>query len=407
VIIVGLLVGLVVLIGLGVASAGLLVVWGSGGNLWLRWAAFVGALRSRGWAETRGTVTRSVVAQGRYRRQVHYSAAIRYRYEVDGMAFEGERVDFVEQKLTFEAAQALVGRYPLGSDVRVFYEARTPARATLERTVPAIVPATLGWPITALVGGVVVWLGGDIVYGAFSEPPELGELPSLLEQLGGLCVGTGALGLVIAAIRALRERKTRRMLRYLASARATQAGNVREGEAVAVFGRAEDDVEGAVDPFGGEPVLYLHSDLGNPDGNFTQTTDFVVRDETGEVAVELSDCEALLQTEQVEITGEVERRLDAHELELGSSVFEGRRAAMKVQRLRPGDPVLVVGRAARASRARLVLRAHESDTPSLIFGDAPLPDVIKRLKRKPRTTLVMSAAAGTSILVGAIALTIG
>jgi hypothetical protein len=437
VIIVGLLVSIVVLIGLVVLGLGLLVLWGSAGNLWERWAAFVGALRSRDWVETQGTVTRSVVAHRRSRRNVFYLAAIRYSYCVDGKRFDGERLDFDETgDGTFEGAQATVARFPLGSGQRVYYEPALPRWSTLARNVPPVFLASLGWLIVGLVGVVLAGFGVDIVFGAFDEPPELGELPSLRAQLGGLLVGVGTLAVAIGGIRALLERKTRRMLRYLASAKPTQNGDIRAGDRVAVFGRAEEDEEGPDDevgpdqagqeelaeagdeeleehaladpsqfelPFVKGTVFYLHTDLGSADGDMTQVTSFVVRDETGVVSVELSPGQGLLSNQKVPIQGEVEQWLDQHDLELGSSVPADRRAAMKVERICEGDSVLIVGQAFKAG-ARVVLRAHGDEPLALLFADKPLPDVVKKLKRGPRTTLALCAAGSLSIISGAIAL---
>jgi len=422
VIIVGLLVGLVVLIGLGVLGLGLLVLWGSGRNLWERWAAFVGALRSRSWAETPGTITRSVVTHSRTRRHVHYSAAIRYSYGVEGKTFVAERVDFVEEgDGSFEAARAVVQRFQVGSAQRVYYDPAMPARATLARNVPSVVLITLGWLVVVLVGIALAGFGVDIVFGAFEEPPELGELPSFGAQLGGLLVGCGALAVSTAGIRALLQRKTRRMLQYLASAKPAQVRDIRAGDGVAVFGRAEEDEtsdneaepdehepdehepDGTELPFGERTVFYLHTDLGSADGDLTQVSCFVVRDETGVVSVELIGGQGLLGRQEVAIQGEVERWLDKHDLELGSSV-PPRRATMSVERICEGDSILIVGQAFKVGASRVVLRAHDDEPLSLLFADMPLPDVIEKLKRGPRATLMLGAVGGFSIIAGAVAL---
>ncbi len=252
-----------------------------------------------------------------------------------------------------------------------------------------------------------------------------------------MLVGGGALAVSSAGIRALLERKTRRMLRYLASAKPAQARDVRAGDRVAVFGRAEEDAEGPGDeaspdgaeqeelgdaeheefpehelggpdpfelPFGEGTELYVHTDRGGSEGELTQVTSFVVRDETGVVSVELSGGQGLLGSEQVPIQGEVERWLDQHDLELGSSVPADRRATMKVERIREGDSVLIVGQAFDAGTSRVVLQVHTDEPLSLLFADMPLPDVVKKLKRGPRTTLALCAAGSLSIIIGAIAL---
>lgn len=403
-IIVGLLVGLVVLIGLGVLGLGLMVLWGSAQNVWQRWTAFVGALRSRGWAETEGTIVRSVVVHRRTRRQVQYEPAIRYTYWVGGKQLSGERRNFDElDGGSYETARAAVERLPIGSKQRVYHDPAVPRRATLARDAPPVFWLSLGWLVVACIGVVLAGLGGDIVVGAFAEPPELGELPTLRAQLGGLLVGVGALALLCAGIRALLERKTRALLRCAASAKTVRVGDVRQGERVAIFGRAEAMVESDGDEldllFGERPLLYLHSDLGSPDHKLTRVSPFVVRDETGDVEVDLSDGHGMLGKQRVAIQGEVEQWLDRHELELGSSVSGDRRANMNVERIHEGDSILIVGQALENGGSDLVLGGRE-----LLFADRPLPQVIEGLRTKPLTTLGLAWAGMLSMLIGMVAL---
>lgn len=403
-IIVGLLVGLVVLIGLGVLGLGLMVLWGSAQNVWQRWAAFVLALRSRGWAETEGAIVRSVVVHRRTRRHVQYEPATRYTYWVAGKQLSGERRNFDELDVgSYETARAAVERLPVGSKQRVYYDAAVPRRATLARDVPPVFWFSLGWLVVTFIGVALAGLGGDIVIGAFAEPPALGELPTLRAQLGGLLVGVGAFAVLCAGVRALLERKTRGLLRRLASAKTVHAREVRQGERVALFGRAEAVVEGDADEldrlFGERPLVYLHTDLGSPDSKLTRVSPFVVRDDTGEVEVDLSDGQSVLGKQRVAIQGEVEQWLDRHELELGSSVSGDRRATMNVERIHEGDSILIVGQAFKNGDSELVLRGQE-----LVFADERLPDVIKRLHKKPRTTLALVWAGMLSILIGIVAL---
>ena len=159
-------------------------------------------------------------------------------------------------------------------------------------------------------------------------------------------------------------------------------------------------------PFVEGTVFYLHTELGSADGDMTQVTSFVVRDETGVVSVELSPGQGLLSNQKVPIQGEVEQWLDRHDLELGSSVPADRRAAMKLERICEGDSVLIVGQAFKASATRVVLRAQADEPLSLLFADRSLPDVVKKLKSGPRTTLALCAAGSLSIVSGAVALLI-
>lgn len=98
------------------------------------------------WPEARGTVIRSEVVRERATRRrngtnrVAYRdrAEIRYRYEVDGVAYEGDRVRVVDYasrrnrlRLSDPAADT-AQRYPLGAEVTVRHAPADPARALLE-----------------------------------------------------------------------------------------------------------------------------------------------------------------------------------------------------------------------------------------------------------------------------------
>jgi hypothetical protein len=114
--------------------------------------ALADVLRTRAsadWPATAGTVVRSTLeatapqANGPSRRAA-WRAAIRYHYTVEGASHSGQRVSFASPgPLERAAAEALLQRYPVGADVRVFYRPDAPAESVLE-------PGLSGFPWLSL-----------------------------------------------------------------------------------------------------------------------------------------------------------------------------------------------------------------------------------------------------------------
>ncbi len=101
------------------------------------------------------TVTASPSA-GNRSATVTYHAEIKYQYEVEGRRQMGDRVSFgyLSSK---DQAQAVVDRYPVGAEVKVFYNAISPEHSVLEpgRQETTSIGFLAGWLFTVMAGA---WL---------------------------------------------------------------------------------------------------------------------------------------------------------------------------------------------------------------------------------------------------------
>jgi hypothetical protein len=90
-----------------------------------------------------------------------YRPTIRYRYRVNGVEFEGDRVSLGEYATGDRAdAEQVVGAYPAGRPVRVHYRLDAPATAVLE-------PGASGLPsFYAALGGVFFVAGLVLAWAA-------------------------------------------------------------------------------------------------------------------------------------------------------------------------------------------------------------------------------------------------
>lgn len=111
------------------------------------WLAFH-ALRSDKWPSTKGTITTSQVRPSRRSqigRRHQATVDIRYDYRVNGQQYSGSRVRFGGAiEALPAAAHTVIGRYPKGAQVDVYYASSRPSLSTLERR-------TSGW--------LWIWLG--------------------------------------------------------------------------------------------------------------------------------------------------------------------------------------------------------------------------------------------------------
>ena len=82
-----------------------------------------------------------------------YSVDVRYRYEVDGQEFEGDRLRFGNVSYKSRSkAQKVMNRYPRGKEVEVFYDPENPQSSVLIKGIG------LSWLAVGL-GGVAFILG--------------------------------------------------------------------------------------------------------------------------------------------------------------------------------------------------------------------------------------------------------
>lgn len=110
---------------------GVIVLLGSLAVLLGAWQLYLSA-RSTGWPHTTGVVTRAYVSPYGGNPRGYYQAIVLFRYEVNGTTYESRRIRAIElfsNKPT--ELQQLVGAYPPGSQVVVYYDPADPGYGLL------------------------------------------------------------------------------------------------------------------------------------------------------------------------------------------------------------------------------------------------------------------------------------
>ena len=405
----GLLVASVVLFGAMFLLGGLLVLRGVAGHLAERWGAFFAALASERWATTMGKLERAAVTYTTSRGGRTYTPCIRYSYDVGGRTFVSERFAFEVTSGTGEeglaAARGIVQRLAAGGAVQVFYDSDKPQRATLDRSVPSVVGATFGWSFVLLLGAGIAFMGVKIVLGPFEDPPNLGEVPPLHAQFGGLAAAGGVFCALVAGVRAVgkEERGQRRLLRAIEAARPVLLREVREGERVAVSGRVESPGSDPELPFEAGPLVYYDVDL-----EFFRRTccsDFCVRDASGVAWVECREPEsAFVQRRRVRIDAVVERWLD-DQRDSSDDPTPAYPEWLGLRRIRVGDSVLVVGRE-EGDGDDLVFRGSSDDPTTLLVADGSREEVLGRLRKRLGRTRALLLVGGGLVVAGIVAMVV-
>ncbi|HEX8850519.1 MAG TPA: DUF3592 domain-containing protein [Gemmatimonadaceae bacterium] len=127
---------------IALSAAGLAALWG-GFELRDR------ARRMTAWPSVRGRVTGSTLVTDHTRMEdgtTAYYPQISYQYVVAGLEYRSQRrslVDVGGSGLARGVAQRVLARYPVGSDVLVFYDPEHPSEAILERPDPVAGPVAL------------------------------------------------------------------------------------------------------------------------------------------------------------------------------------------------------------------------------------------------------------------------
>lgn len=122
---------------------------------------FLYILRAYRWPVTRGRIVASGVEgyydkrsdEGRYSYRNAYKSGVVYEYEVNGRTYRGDRVTLgltVSSTLP-GVARMTARRYPVGTEVRVRYDPRTPSDSVLR-------PFSVLHLIIPLAAGAVLWL---------------------------------------------------------------------------------------------------------------------------------------------------------------------------------------------------------------------------------------------------------
>jgi hypothetical protein len=91
------------------------------------------ARASRDWPTVKGVVQADEVEQRQSSFYVFYKLALRYRYEVGGTSYDGDRVQFGPARVTArELIETLAAKYPPGAQVNIHYDPNAPSMAVLE-----------------------------------------------------------------------------------------------------------------------------------------------------------------------------------------------------------------------------------------------------------------------------------
>jgi hypothetical protein len=89
-----------------------------------------------GWAQTVGTVLSTTIQIRRLGQTRAEIPMVIYSYEVDGRPYQSHRVragDDTGRLPVVTSASTTLDRYPVGSNVTVYYDPHDPANAALER----------------------------------------------------------------------------------------------------------------------------------------------------------------------------------------------------------------------------------------------------------------------------------
>jgi hypothetical protein len=124
------------------------------------------ASASQTWPKTTGKVLKSFVEESEHTDQqdntvTMYHPQVRYEFNVDGVLYEGKRIQFGGPAGTgvIAKAQAITGRYPVNATVDVYYDPVNPSMCTLDRTFSYVsVGLMLGMGIFFIVVGAVVFV---------------------------------------------------------------------------------------------------------------------------------------------------------------------------------------------------------------------------------------------------------
>lgn len=93
---------------------------------------------SESWVPSMARVTKSGLVVAASSDSTEYGVAVTYEYSVDGVAFSGKQIRFGSRSyVRRKSAQAELDRYPLNSNVPVYFNPANPQEAVLVREAPA------------------------------------------------------------------------------------------------------------------------------------------------------------------------------------------------------------------------------------------------------------------------------
>jgi len=138
-----------------------LLLLGVGFSVW-GWGLIANARLSLSWPTTTGTVVHSEVtshdsrSDGKTTRM--YSADVHYRYTVNGGQYSSDRVTLGDSSTSSAGGkQEIVGRYPAGARVMVYYDPDYPQSALLEAGPVFITYLPFAFGLLAIAAGVAAF----------------------------------------------------------------------------------------------------------------------------------------------------------------------------------------------------------------------------------------------------------
>jgi len=137
------------LLGAAIAAAGAVFVW-------LMWASFQRARAMDTWIAVPGQILESRLVEEILtpNTPINYRPIIRYRYDAGGQSYDSDRIRRTETKSSRRPKmEALLARFPAGSETTVWIHPSEPAEAVLIRD-PRTAIYSIWFPSLFVVGGL-------------------------------------------------------------------------------------------------------------------------------------------------------------------------------------------------------------------------------------------------------------
>lgn len=119
------------------------------------------AALSKTWPTAPGEILNSTIVQHESTdsdgaSSTSYEPVVEYRYNVIGSPFTGKRIAYGANQFSYNIAQKIISRYPIGSSIQVHYNPEKPADAVLETK-------SSGGTIFLIVG-IVIIIAAVVIY---------------------------------------------------------------------------------------------------------------------------------------------------------------------------------------------------------------------------------------------------
>lgn len=249
----------------------------------------------------------------------------------------------------------------------------------------------------------LLWAGATVLRKVWEARFEAAVSDEVHSLLVATLLTPSLFGALVAALRAWSERKERRWLRLLRRARASLVSELDDDVATLFMGHAEpssSESTGAsvASSFegDGEPTVYLQINVDSHPKRSALQVDGTFRlvDASGAVLVDTAAGLSLCRKRALSDDLHLQDRLDEALRDADGTVPPS--AAIRIEAIRAGDPVVVLGRPRRDARTdHRRLQADPEDPETLLFADGTLSELLSRLERRPRHTRILALASLT------------